>query len=54
MADHPSPDAITEWLVQYRGGQREALDRLVPVLYDELRAMAARAWLHAQLKGEGR
>jgi RNA polymerase sigma factor (TIGR02999 family) len=42
VADHPSPDAITEWLVQYRGGQREALDRLVPVLYDELHAMAAR------------
>jgi RNA polymerase sigma-70 factor (ECF subfamily) len=42
LADRPSPDAITDWLAQYCGGQREALDRLMPVLYDELHAMAAR------------
>jgi RNA polymerase sigma-70 factor (ECF subfamily) len=42
VSDQPPPDAITEWLVLHRGGSREALDRLMPVLYDELRAMAAR------------
>ena len=50
VADQPSPDAITEWLVQYRGGNREALDRLMPVLYAELRAMAARV-LRAERTG---
>ena len=42
MPDQPPPDAITEWLAEHRGGNREAVDRLMPVLYDELRVMATR------------
>ena len=37
----PSGD-VTELLSQYREGRREALDRLVPLVYDELRRIAAR------------
>lgn len=33
---------ITRWLGQLRSGDREALDRLVPLLYDELRGLARR------------
>ena len=33
---------VTELLNQYRSGKREALDLLVPVVYDELRRIAAR------------
>ena len=36
------PGEVTELLSQYRGGRREALDRLVPIVYDELRKIAAR------------
>lgn len=33
---------ITTWLARLRSGDGEALDRLVPMLYDELRALARR------------
>jgi RNA polymerase sigma factor (TIGR02999 family) len=33
---------ITRWLGALRAGDREALDRLVPLLYDELRGLARR------------
>lgn len=33
---------ITRWLGALRGGDREALDRLVPLLYGELRGLARR------------
>jgi RNA polymerase sigma-70 factor (ECF subfamily) len=36
------PGQVTELLSQYRAGRREALDQLVPVVYGELRAIAAR------------
>jgi RNA polymerase sigma factor (TIGR02999 family) len=36
------PGDVTELLSQYRGGKREALDLLVPLVYDELRRIAAR------------
>jgi RNA polymerase sigma factor (TIGR02999 family) len=41
MDSHPTPD-ITRLLRDWRGGDERALDRLVPRVYDELRAVAAR------------
>jgi RNA polymerase sigma factor (TIGR02999 family) len=42
--DHsPDPSAeITQLLRDWQGGSREALDRLVPLVYDELHVIAAR------------
>jgi len=39
-----SPDRqdVTRLLQQWRGGSHEALDQLVPIVYDELRRLAAR------------
>jgi RNA polymerase sigma factor (TIGR02999 family) len=42
----PPTGDITETLLALRGGEREALNRLVPLVYDRLRAMA-----HARLAG---
>lgn len=41
--DQPSPDTarVTELLVAASDGRREALDALVPLLYDDLRRLAA-------------
>jgi RNA polymerase sigma factor (TIGR02999 family) len=36
------PGQITELLHQWRGGSREAFDRLIPFVYDELRVIASR------------
>jgi RNA polymerase sigma factor (TIGR02999 family) len=36
------PDEVTQLLVEYRRGNREALERLIPIVYDELRRIAAR------------
>jgi RNA polymerase sigma factor (TIGR02999 family) len=36
----PSPEEITHLLVKQRGGDQEALDTLVPVVYEELRRLA--------------
>jgi RNA polymerase sigma factor (TIGR02999 family) len=36
-----SSDSVTNLLGEMRRGKREALDRLVPILHDELRRMAA-------------
>lgn len=33
---------VTRWLAELRAGDDQALDRLVPLLYDELRAVARR------------
>lgn len=38
----PAPDEITSLLKAWTGGDRAALDRLVPVVYEELRRMARR------------
>jgi RNA polymerase sigma factor (TIGR02999 family) len=38
---------ITENLMAFRGGDREALNRLMPLVYERLRAMA-----HARLSGQ--
>jgi RNA polymerase sigma factor (TIGR02999 family) len=42
-----SAESVTELLVRSREGDTGALDRLVPFVYDELRAIA-----HGQLRGE--
>jgi RNA polymerase sigma factor (TIGR02999 family) len=41
MAETPS-DQVTQLLVRWRSGDREAFDRLVPIVYQELRQIAAR------------
>jgi RNA polymerase sigma-70 factor, ECF subfamily len=38
---------LTEWLARLRDGDREALDRILPAIYEELRALA-----RAQLRRE--
>jgi RNA polymerase sigma factor (TIGR02999 family) len=42
--DHPQrpPAEITQLLRDWQGGSREALDRLVPLVYDELHVIAGR------------
>ncbi|HEU4937977.1 MAG TPA: sigma-70 family RNA polymerase sigma factor [Vicinamibacterales bacterium] len=41
--DSPEPSAeITQLLRDWQGGSREALDRLIPLVYDELHVIAAR------------
>ena len=37
---------ITELLQHWRGGSREAFDRLIPLVYDELRVIASRRLAH--------
>jgi RNA polymerase sigma factor (TIGR02999 family) len=34
---------VTAWLERWRDGERDALDRIVPLVYDELREVARRA-----------
>jgi len=44
---HESPSRVTELLIGWRGGDRKALDSLVPLVYKELRRLA-----HFQLRDE--
>ena len=37
-----SPANVTRLLREWQGGSREALDRLIPIVYGELRALASR------------
>jgi RNA polymerase sigma factor (TIGR02999 family) len=37
----PSPNDITELLLEWSQGEEESLDRLLPLVYDELRRLAA-------------
>lgn len=46
MAD-PSPHEVTQLLLDWRNGNKEALDRLTPLVYNELRRLA-----NHYLKGE--
>lgn len=48
MGNDP-PGQVTELLQEWRGGDREALDALLPLVYKELRRLA-----HFQLRDEGR
>jgi RNA polymerase sigma factor (TIGR02999 family) len=49
-----SPDDVTRILHEWKGGNREALDRLIPIVYEELRTIAsrqlAREWRHDRLQ----
>jgi RNA polymerase sigma-70 factor (ECF subfamily) len=36
----PSPKSITQLLIEWRGGDESALDRLIPLVYDELHRLA--------------
>lgn len=38
----PGPDDVTRLLQEWRNGSQEALDRLIPLVYAELRTLAAR------------
>lgn len=38
----PPPQNITQLLIAWNGGDKQALDKLLPVVYDELRRQAAR------------
>ena len=37
-----SPQGVTQLLVAWRGGDQQALDKLIPLVYDELRRIASR------------
>jgi len=37
----PSPEAVTRLLIEWKGGNQAALDQLTPLVYDELRRLAA-------------
>ena len=54
MADSANAAHITRLLHEWQGGDREALDRLLPLVYDELRVIAARQltreWRHDRLQ----
>jgi len=50
----PSPAEVTQILHEWKAGNREALDRLIPIVYEELRTLAsrqlAREWRHDRLQ----
>ena len=50
----PPPAEITRILHDWKDGSRDALDRLIPIVYDELRTLAsrqlAREWRHDRLQ----
>ncbi|MFN2445554.1 MAG: sigma-70 family RNA polymerase sigma factor [Vicinamibacterales bacterium] len=48
MYDRPRETDVTRLLAQWRGGDRAALEQLVPLVYQELRRVA-----RARLRGEG-
>ncbi|HYP28195.1 MAG TPA: sigma-70 family RNA polymerase sigma factor [Blastocatellia bacterium] len=38
----PSPQEVTQLLIDWRNGDRDALDKLMPIVYEELRRLAHR------------
>ena len=44
-----APEDVTSMLVQWGQGDREALDRLIPVVYDELHRIAERCFRRERL-----
>ena len=50
----PSPSDITRILHEWQAGSREALDRLMPIVYNELKTLASRQlaheWRHDRLQ----
>ena len=45
----PSPEQVTQLLVAWGGGDRDALEKLMPLVHEELRRLA-----HHYMRGEGR
>lgn len=54
MDDPSGPAQITHLLHEWQGGSQDALDRLVPLVYDELHTLASRQltheWRHDRLQ----
>ncbi len=52
--DRPPPAEITRILHEWQAGSREAFDRLIPIVYNELKTLAsrqlAREWRHNRLE----
>lgn len=48
--DVPAPEEVTQLLLDWRDGRREALDELMPLVYAELRRIASSA-LHSESSG---
>jgi RNA polymerase sigma-70 factor (ECF subfamily) len=46
----PQSEAVTELLLNWRDGDRAAIDRLIPIVYAELRRLA-RAYMRRELPG---
>jgi RNA polymerase sigma factor (TIGR02999 family) len=46
----PEPERVTQLLLAWSGGAREALDELTPLVYDELRRLAG-AYLRRERRG---
>ena len=42
MSEAPAPEAVTRLLVEWQNGSQKALDRLMPLVYEELRGIASR------------
>ena len=42
MSEAPTPDGVTQLLVEWQNGNQKALDQLIPLVYEELRAIAGR------------
>ena len=42
----PPPAEITRILHEWRAGSREAFDRLIPIVYNELKTLASRQLAH--------
>src|SRR6185436_560391 len=51
---NPNAAEITQMLQEWQGGNREALDRLMPLVYNELHALASRQlsreWRHDRMQ----
>jgi hypothetical protein len=48
-----SPQEITQLLQSWRGGERDALEHLIPLVYDELHQLAHR-YMRQELRREMR
>jgi len=46
MIDASIPDGVTDLLLEWRGGDDSALERLIPLVYRELRRIASRCLRH--------
>ena len=51
MSDRPSNEPVTQLLRRWQSGDRQALDRLIPLVYDELHAIASRHMAHEWRQG---